>query len=270
MNSGSDLDKCISLLVDFINDKLNGHLDKLKYYTFDDLFYEKNKKYGFNSFPDSIWEFDPDCSKISHAIYFLLWKDFLPEFSYDSIGINYRGDTLNTFNTLFGKNYHKAKSIIKNDDLFYKKVESFNDFYLSIGNFSLLPNEVPPGYTKRDSINCYRGKKWNDYYDRFLVELDKCLSSQNEADSYLCQLKKANAFYFSKFDTLSKYVQVNYLEPYLDSNGSIQKNRILEFNSCDLTSPNDYKYISIKYIDESVSIIESRADRIISKLKNYI
>ena len=154
---------CKTLLKEFIEEKLHGKLDNLKNYSFFQMYDENNIKYGFNFYPEDVWLFDPDSSIIANAIYYLVWKDKLPGLSYEQIGQNYRGDTLNTFKTLFGRDYYKAKETVPNDIDFYKHIEKFKNIYLTIGNFSLLPNEVPKGLIKKSSINCYRGKKWKDY-----------------------------------------------------------------------------------------------------------
>ena len=62
---------------------------------------ENDEKYGQQ--PEN--DFDADDCQLSRAIYVVVWGDRMPYLNMLSIGRgrSYRGDTMNTFNTIFGR-----------------------------------------------------------------------------------------------------------------------------------------------------------------------
>lgn len=206
-NKELDFNNCKELLTRFINDHLVGDIDKLHHFTFTKLI--TCKKYGASKH-----SFDSDNTNLANAIYFLLWGEELPELEFREIGTGkkYRGDTLNTFNTLL-----KGIDRYNPDKEFLTNVYKFKGKYVSIGNFMLMPNvSIQAGKATR-TINTYRGtNSWRDYFDRFLRELRDVYSGNSECDQTLLNLIESNKFYFNKINTIEKFINVNYLEPYLD------------------------------------------------------
>ena len=91
-------DNAQQLVKEFIAEKLNGDLYALESFDFKTL--RDSEKYGA---PDR--SFDCDDTNIMRAVYVVLWGDSLPYLSLHDIGSgkNYRGDTMNTFHTMFGR-----------------------------------------------------------------------------------------------------------------------------------------------------------------------
>ena len=92
---------CIKLIRSFIDEKLDGNIENFLNYDLDQL--ENDEKYG---------GFDPDNSKIANAIYVVLWGDKIPDLNYDALGTSYRGDILNSFNTLMGRSTEDQTSFV--------------------------------------------------------------------------------------------------------------------------------------------------------------
>ena len=86
-----------ALVADFVNEYIAGDWEKLKSFDFREL--RNSDKYGC---PDR--NFDCDDCNLMRAVYVVLWNGCLPQLTLDNCGARrrYRGDTLNTFHTMFG------------------------------------------------------------------------------------------------------------------------------------------------------------------------
>ncbi len=206
------------LLLDFIQEKLDGKLDNIR--TFDFKTLRGDDKFGC---PGRY--FDCDDTEIMRAVYVVLWENFLPELSMDTLGDGkkYRGDTMNSFHTMFGREipdrpgfYAGLEKYHPSDEL-RERVREFGNRYCStVGNFVVLPNL----YVQKTTLNFYRGtNQWRDFFDRFLIQLKKVLCNCGKKDPLLNELVKANAFCFDKFkgqtgfQTLERFLL---LEDYCD------------------------------------------------------
>ena len=95
------------LILQFIDEKLDGNIENLS--NFDLLLLSEDRKFGCNK-----RSFDCDDTNIARAIYVIVFEDVWPELSYESfVSKKYRGDTINTFGTLFGE---IDKGVIKGFD----------------------------------------------------------------------------------------------------------------------------------------------------------
>ncbi|MCD1653147.1 hypothetical protein K7J14_00280 [Treponema zuelzerae] len=202
----------IQLISDFVNSKLHGYINELRFFSFSEL--EHDRDFGLTT----NGSFDEDDTELARAILFLIWYGRLPELSFEEIGSGkkYRGDTINTFNTLFGKE-DQYKNLIT-ESSFDATITAFKKKYVTIGNFMLMPNSTGGTGNGITSINCYRGvgSGWFDYFDKFLIELDTCLKGNtNDANEKLQTLVSENSFYFGKINTIQKFCEINYLDSYL-------------------------------------------------------
>lgn len=272
----NDLETCVSLVRDFQIEKLGNNLDNLEKYNLYNTLYDK--KYGELQNIGNPEKFDPDNSEIAKAIYFIVWHKQLPEIELSQIGTGklYRGDTLNTFNTLFGKNYKRLNEFGSSNSILMQKVKEFEQLYFCIGNFILLPNisAIPDGYKNPVTLNTYRGSfiRWKDYFDKFLYELEHCMNTTSDIikDKGLYHLYKANEFYFNKFDTMEKFVTLNFLEMYfpMDKTNLLPfKNGITNWNK---NRCNEYIDFSLKYIELATDIIKVRGNKIVKILREFI
>lgn len=259
----------IEFVKKFVKEKLNDDINEFKNFNFEKI---KTEEYGEMT---SSGDFDADDTKIARAIYFLIWKDLLPELDkLDDIGTGkkYRGDHLNTFNTLFGRDYIGLNKYADDEEL-KKKAKGFNEKYQTIGNFMLLPNK---SLTDKITLNTYRGTcSWHDYFDIFLSELEKCLNKYASNET-LKALVECNSIYFQEINTIQKFRDVNYLEKYFE-NDAVK----IFFNKCifhwqkkeeNLTEEDKQEYVKFakNYIDIASLIIDDRAIKMISALNNKL
>ena len=184
------MDKAKSLITSFVEERLQGNLNELACFDFAHL--RGDKKYGVYSGNS----FDCDNTKLSKAIYLLVFEDVwsdLTSFSLDN-GM-YRGDTINSFNTTFGKvvatGGFAGLNRFQPDASLQQKVLKFYSLYHTIGNFMVLPNAYVDGHT----LNTFRGShnQWRDYIDKFIEALHLRLTDpQSTNNEQFHQLIAAN------------------------------------------------------------------------------
>ena len=184
------MNKAKSLITSFVEERLQGNLNELVSFDFAQL--RGDKKYGVcggNSF-------DCDNTKLSKAIYLLVFEDVWNDLSFVSLEKGeYRGDTINSFNTTFGKadvtGGFAGLNCFNPDENLQQRVLKFYSLYHTIGNFMVLPNACVNGYT----LNTFRGSyhQWRDYVDKFVGALHLLLTSpQSENNEEFHQLITAN------------------------------------------------------------------------------
>jgi len=275
-------EKSLDLIKNFVDERLNKNIDNLGKFNFTGL--EGNETY--DGCPKG--SFDADNTKLAKAIYYVIWKDELPDLkTIEDIGTGkkYRGDTLNTFTTLFGKKeneetfYSRAQKFGSDDDEFKELVSQFRSEFLTIGNFMLLPNLSQP-YAK--TINMYRGSwfVWCDFFDRFLLELKYCLTNDIKQDQIFKKLIDENSFYFKndKLNTIQKFSDINFLEKYFMPDGDVEvffKPHYYPRVCSLIKSPTkeqkeEYKEYAKNYIAKATEVIDYRASNIIEKLKSKL
>lgn len=218
---------------------------------------------------------------MARAIYVLIWGNDnneykLPDCSFENIGtgLKYRGDTLNTFNTLFDKKIWWANEIEFEDKDFVDLVNDFKKIYLTIGNFLILPNKVPVGKAGTSSLNCYRGRIFRDYYDLFLDEFRKCFLESEEKTKYefLQTLYDENKFYFDEINTFEKFVNMNFLKGYFKDGDArklnvVSREKMTHKNSANIDS---YKEFAKLYIETVTPIIKNRSKEMIKILEKAL
>ncbi|MEW4328840.1 hypothetical protein Q0N12_19475 [Rossellomorea marisflavi] len=265
-----DLKACRELLLTFLDEKWKGDTQPLSTFDFSSL--KGNKKYGCRG-----RKFDCDDTDLARAIYYLVWGDLLPYLTLDTLKRKwYRGDTLNSFHTMFGKEVTSDGSQKRFwgvekyfPDLALKKsVERFHQTYHTIGNFVPLPNKKLGSQT----FNTYRGVKYGDYFDLFLKRLEHWfLNEEGLDDDKVESLIQENSFYLDRFernkDGFKSFCEVNYFTDYLTeewnvNHGVIAHSRWWHGNLTKET----YSVEAYTYMEYSSAIIESRANKIIEKL----
>ena len=176
------MDKAKSLINNFVEERLQGNLNEFIRFDFAQL--RGDKKYGVCS-GDS---FDCDNTNLSKAIYLLLFEDVWNDVSFVSLekGV-YRGDTINSFNTTFGKadvtGGFAGLNRFNPDENLQQRVLKFHSLYHTIGNFMVLPNTSVDGHT----LNTFRGSyyQWKDYIDKFVGALYLLLTSPQSVNNEL-------------------------------------------------------------------------------------
>ena len=184
------MNKAKNLINDFVEERLQGNLNELARFDFAKL--RSDKKYGVCS-GDS---FDCDNTNLAKAIYLLVFKDVWSDLTFLSLENGmYRGDTINSFNTTFGKTVtmggFAGLNRFKPGESMLQRVLKFYSLYHTIGNFMVLPNACVDGYT----LNTFRGSyyQWRDYIDKFIGALHLLLTDPQHANNELFyQLITAN------------------------------------------------------------------------------
>ena len=184
------MNKAKSLIHDFVKERLQGNLNELVHFDFTQL--RGDKKYGVCNGQS----FDCDNTNLSKAIYLLVFEDVWKDLTFFSLeNGTYRGDTINSFNTTFGKAVETGGfaglNRFKPEKSLQQRVQKFHSLYHTIGNFIVLPNAHVDRYT----MNTFRGSyyHWRDYIDKFIGALYLLLTStQTATNERFHQLFAAN------------------------------------------------------------------------------
>lgn len=261
----------MALLKQFVNERLDGKIDRLKEYDFRLLF--DSFLFGCPGRP-----LDCDNSNLANAIYVILWSGILPDCGFETIGINlpYRGDTINTFNTFFGREmdhrpgFYAGLEKYQPDERLRERVRSFYGLCSTIGNFVMLPNI---SFDKK-TINTHRGSNdWRDFFDQFLINLELCLKDGCSKDRILSGLIEKNAFFFNCFggdDRLLQMAKILFLDDYFNASGNPREIFTLNYHWRDLSRRQEYLEAANIYLDIAPVIIHHRAEKMIAELKKYL
>lgn len=265
----------IQLIKDFIHDYLHDNIDELKSFRLYDL--KGDNKYGC---PDR--KFDSDDTNLMRAIYCALFADAWNGLSMVSLNeYVFRGDTMNTYNTLFGRpnpdSLHPGLDKFEPSEELKAKVEYFqNNICGTIGNMTVLPNIGQEYNDKYETINTYRGchNIWHDFFDQFLVALQEVLEQKEDADYPLkkhIMLNKTAFMPYMDKKGVAKLSKILLWEDYLDDNGYpvISSKGYYYWRSYGMTRE-EYLQEADRYIDFASSIIEKRACSMVNELKSKI
>ncbi|MBQ7209216.1 MAG: hypothetical protein IJS01_15580 [Lentisphaeria bacterium] len=262
------------LLREFVEEKLGGELDRLR--TFDVKSLQNSEKFGC---PGRC--FDCDDTELMRAVYVVLWGDVLPELAMETLGGGkmYRGDTMNTFHTMFGRNIPERPGFYAGLEKYgppeglRRKVRLFGESICgTLGNFVVLPNLGAENTT----LNLYRGTNdWRDFFDRFLIELEKVLCGSGEKDPLLAKLVEANAFCFDIFtgeEGFRALVRLLLLEDYCGAAPAYKPQIIfpLNYHWRDPAARETYLADAEKYLSGAEKIIENRGRRMVALLKTKL
>lgn len=217
------------LIRQFVDERLDGDINKLA--TFELRFLNGDQLYGN---PNGR-HYDSDDTELMRAIYSIVFEDAWPDISDNLQAYTLRGDTLNTFATMFGKvrgdyrpEVHPGLDRHNPSTEIVKLVEDFYHVCWTMGNMMVLPNRL----LGSDSINTYRGchNVWHDYEDRFLAALRKVLMNESNVDERLRELVEVNPEFFKPYygdqgwrafidkNLLNDYVNEDYV-PIISSRG---------------------------------------------------
>ena len=270
--------KSKELLSAFIEYELGGKIETLKTFCLDELRW--GSKFC-NPEEEQIWSFDCDNTALVRALYVVLWGHIF-EIKEGDIGSwskesnrshPYRGDTMNSFNSLFGEQpyLHRAKNHgLDQSVIRWKNVMSFTWQYHTIGNFILLPNG--------GNLNCERGRK-GDYFDLLLLDIADYKKNQelyaNRPDLYdgvHAIMEKDNSYLLET--PFEKLKEIFYLDPYFDDNnmplnlyGLTRSERGVRY-----LNAHEKLYIDLvdKYLETSEKIIEFRSQKMVDELKDIL
>ena len=217
--------------------------------------------------------FDCDNTNLANAIYLLVFEDVWRGMSRESLEKElYRGDTINTFNTTFGRPTAIGGFVGLNrfepDKELQQRVREFHSLYHTIGNFVVLPN----ARVGRHSINTFRGmfSQWRDYIDKFVMALYQHLTErQNDDNELFRRLIVANAKDFEPyrsqkgFETLMRKLL---LDDCIDNDAKpIQLFDTVCHWDKQLTRDIYFQHV-VEYLDFSESFIKKRSAKIVEIL----
>ena len=190
--------EALGLVRRFVAEELHGEVGALAAYDLSTL--EGHPLYGAPG-----RTFDTDDCNLVRAIFAVLYADALPGLNLDSLGTGraYRGDTLNSFNTLFGRPIPDQPDRFAGLERFDPTADlrvraaAFHHTYHTLGNLAPLPNRS----VERMTFNTYRGTHpgWRDVFPIFLQNLRLALLNAPTADPTLCRLVAQNAAALREF-----------------------------------------------------------------------
>lgn len=288
----SDYQQSLTILQGFIKDVLDGDIEKLRDYDFKNL----------TTYVGDI--IDPDMYLITQAIYILLWGDIY-DLTFEKMGpwnwkneYAFRGDTMNSFGSLFGKEDRRrdrdfafrAKSYgaDKNPRL-WKKINEFYKSYHCIGNFIVIPNRgsvrygingARAGYYDREECEGMR-----DYYDWFLIGIAEYQRKIKNGDTHLSKFEmqlQMNPEYNPAFLSIKEWEERFYLAPYFEDGEPVLLFKKPLEERLKVTDPNgtdpqisyyeaeEYLELLEDFIDRSEEVIKYRTDKIIMALKEKL
>ena len=187
-----------------------------------------------------------------------------------------RGDTMNSFRTLFGREIEDdvsaPDSIVGFNGLrrfgveeeLFKMAHEFWYTYHRIGSFLPLPNAKCGGKT----MNTCR-TAWHDYFDQFLTALHECLLGTTRANPMLMGLVDTNAFFWDEYRGevgWRRYVEKFMLEDYCDANLLPKRIHRGLWHWHRGVSRNDYVRACREYIQTATELINRRGKRMMCEV----
>lgn len=288
----TDYKKSVQLVKEFVDEVLEGNLDALGTFGF-----------GLKDLPKYVGNInDPDMYLIVQAIYIILWGDIY-DLRYDKMGAwdwkgtyAFRGDTINSFGSLFGKEdkdrpfafrakYFGADKYPK----LWEKIKEFYQLYHCIGNFIIIPNRA----SVKNGINGARAGYYDtdycegmrDYFDLYLIAIakyqEKVRSGNIRLNKFEMQLQR-NPEYNPFFLDISAWGERFFLKDYFRDGkptllfGTPLERRLLkttvpeERNGNEFYEDDEYLQLMEDFIDKSKKVIEFRTNKMVNYLREKV
>ena len=243
----------IEIINNFVKERLGGDIDELASFDLGNL--KGDNVYGCPGRRD-----DSDDTELMRAVYCVVFADAWKNLSMDNLGDGkLRGDTI------FITKWNPDKEL-------KDKRQNYLKICYTMGNMTVLPDRRINDW----SINKHRGchDEWHDYEDRFLAALYKVLTIQADRDLDLEELVKLNNDDFQPFygeEGWRSFIDLNMLEYYVDDDYKpIIKSRGYTYWRGGYTNRDRFFEECHRYIDDSSRIINSRAQRMIEKIKEHV
>lgn len=286
----SDYKKAIQVLRDFTNEILKGDVEKLRTFDFEEL----------TKFVGDIC--DPDMYLIVQSIYIILWG-YIYDLTFDKMGswdwrgtYPYRGDTINSFGSLFGKEKKETSFAYRakyfgadKDPNLWNKIISFYKTYHRLGNFIVIPNRS----SVRNGINGARAGFYNqdycegmrDYFDWFLLSIaeyqKKVRQGRIDFNKFEMQLQRNpeyNPLFLDIGDWENQFFLKHYFEngkPKLLFKTPLERRLLITTVPEERKDENYYQdeeYLEIlkDYLDKSSLVIEYRTNKMVDILKEKL
>lgn len=253
----------LNLLKRFITERLDGDIAKLKYFDFNSL--KEDTEFGDSRVSAS----SGLKTMLMKAILSLAFGDTYSDLTYENIeNGKYAADTINITNTIFGVSYednYVTFGKFNVPDELKQRIILFGRKECTIGNTMILPYGL---HQMRDTKPLGRG-----YTDVFLQEFHKMMIGERKCNMKLLdalKLKRKEIESFRNEDNFYHIVHELLLEDFLDNLGKPRQvfQGLLSFEQG--INDEDFVYAANEFLDFCEPFIDSRAERIISKLEKLI
>lgn len=270
----------IEKIVSFADKYLDGDIDRISTFSLSKLW--NDPEYGC---PKSR-RYDNDDTELMRCIYVLIFSDVWPGLTLDSLErYEYRGETMNTYNTLFGQPPfpYKVESMTPALDEFpnvpselrVKAADFRFNTYGRIGNMVVLPNRQLDCISTESTINKYRGchPLWHDFFDRFLDAFRNALLFNQYEYERFKELIDLNSEYLLPFRSeqgFSNLVTGLFFDDYIGVSGLPEITSKGYFHWMKDVNPEDYFAEASRYLDFATEVINHRSEKMTAAIKSKI
>lgn len=267
----SDYESAKKLVQEFVREKLNGIITNWKHFDTKEL--SGSDRFGC----PGRW-FDCDDTNLMRAVYILLWGRECPDLTMENLGTGkrYRGDTMNTFHTMFGREipdrpgFYFGLERYDPPESLREEVRKFSKKCSQIGNYIVLPNSEYDGKT----LNTFRGcNEWHDFFDRFLMALQEFLCGNDHTDKTFRRLMENNQYFFHCYQGQSGFLQFAdrfFLKDFLDPEGNAREIYSMNFHWRAPEKREKYLSDAAEYLQNVNVIIERRSDLLLQALAEIL
>lgn len=254
----------ISLLKDFIREKLDGDINKLKDYDLHSL--KDDRKYGDTDFARA---------NVVRAIISLVFGDVWPGLNFDAIdNYEYWPSVICDNTRLLGARildvYYKGLERWGAPKTLQDKALKYGKRFYSLGDIIVWPNK----YSEKESLTTYyQSYKYRGYMDQYLTAIYNVITCQQKVDLNLKALlfknRKAMEQY-QEVDGFKRLVSALMLDDLVDADGK-PKNVFPGVWSY-MKGLDQYTYFEAveQYLDFCDGFISRRADKMMNKLKTIL
>lgn len=254
----------IRLLKEFIAEKLDGDIDKLKDFDLSTL--KDDSKYG---------DYDISRANIAKAVMSLAFGGEWPELNVDSINhYDYRLEPICHYQNIFGANimdqYFKGlQKLNPSPDLHQRAVKCAHLSY-NIGNLIILPNK----FNDKESLSNYRiNSKFRGYMDSYLKTIYDVMTEQKKQDLHMKGILYKNRKLMVAYqgeEGFEKFIHAMMLEAFV--NDLCQPKKIFRGIWSGMKDLDNDTYLEAveEYIAFCNDFIPNRAERIINRIKPMI
>lgn len=254
----------IRLLKEFIAEKLDGDINKLKDFDLSTL--KEESKYG---------DYDISRANIAKAVMSLAFGGEWPELNVDSINhYDYRLEPICHYQNIFGANimdkYFKGlQKLNPSPDLHQRAVKCAHLTY-NIGNLIILPNK----FNENESLSNYRiNSKFRGYMDSYLKTIYDVMADQKKQDLHMKGILYKNRKLMVGYqgeEGFEKFIHAMMLEAFVDD--LCQPKKVFKgiwSSMKDLDNDTYFEAVE-EFIAFCNDFIPKRAERIINRIKPMI
>ena len=255
----------IRLLKEFVKEKLDGNIDKLRTYDLSSL--RNDEEYGNSDFPRA---------NIVKAIAALAFADVWPGLSVQSIEeYKYRVDVISDNTRLLGARilemYYKGLEKWDAPKELQQRALNCGKLFYSVGDLLVWPNKMND--YKEAFGSYFDGTKYKGYMDQYLYAIYCAMTGQPRSDVHIQGLLYKNRKVMTEYkgyDGFKRFVDNMMLTDFVDKNYRPKHIFIGVWSYMKGLDQQTYFKAVDEYIDFCNGFIPKRADKIIMKLKRLL